>query len=152
MRCAAVAAAAVAAVAVPAAQDWQIQETTDPLDDSRGITVALESPAGPTLIAGCVSGETRAFISWGDYLGLGGRGIAPDNHHLVTIRVGSAEAVVWYLPISNNKTATFINGGLRSVEATRAGIMPWANTEAFLRALVQADTLLPGRPRTTRAP
>ena len=103
----------------------------------------LESEAGPAFVAGCVSAETRTLFEWHDFLGLGGGTLTPDNHKRVTIRVGAAEAVNWYLPIANNKTSTFINDGLHVNDHFNAEVLgePPAirSAEDFLRSLVQAS-------------
>ena len=137
---------AFAPVPSEAAQEWRIHESVDPLDDSATITAVLDADTGPRFVAVCTGNETRAFIEWDVFLGSGGTGNIlgpPRGHKRVKIRVGAAEAVDWYLPLSNSSNSTFV-GGYPSVDygvarMTGKAAPPRQDAKAFLRSLVHAE-------------
>lgn len=85
---------------------WRITNTVNPLTDEARVVLSLTADEGNSvlntrrLILRCDSGQTDAYISWGDYLGDNGR---------VTYRIGQAEPVDRILNLSNDNTATFIS-------------------------------------------
>ena len=86
-------------------ENWIITESIDPLDDSKTITMRLESVSGKNnygdkidLIIRCKSFEIDLFIDWGVYLG---------SDVLITSRIGKDKAKTGEWSISTDKKASF---------------------------------------------
>ena len=85
--------------------EWISQTSTNPIDGTQTVMIALQADEGgtlirnkPMLILRCSSGETEAFINWDDYIA--------DNTR-VTYRIGSEEAKRKVWSTSTDNTATF---------------------------------------------
>jgi len=84
---------------------WVVDVKTNPIDDSKTVTLLLKADEGSSrwgkpvvLIARCQSNETDLFIAWNDYLG---------SEADVLSRVGEAKAVTRRWSISTDHKATF---------------------------------------------
>jgi len=84
---------------------WSVSIKTNPLDDSRTVTLILLAESGTSrwgtpigLILRCDSNQTDVYIAWSDYLGSEAR---------VTWRVGDEDARAAQWSLSTNKEATF---------------------------------------------
>lgn len=84
---------------------WDVRSETNPIDDSRTVTLVLIADSGASryrdsvyLIARCQSNTTEVYINWNDYLG---------SEAEVTSRVGSATANTQRWGMSTDKQATF---------------------------------------------
>jgi len=84
---------------------WRVSIETNPLDDSRTVTLILLAESGTSrwgtpigLILRCDSNQTDVYIAWSDYLGSEAR---------VTWRVGDEDARAAQWSLSTNKEATF---------------------------------------------
>ncbi len=84
---------------------WQVSDKTNPLDDSRTVTLDLAATSGRSvygkpivLVLRCQSHKTEVFIGWGSYLG---------EEAKVTTRVGSGESKTKNWGVSTDHTATF---------------------------------------------
>ena len=95
-------------VDVPSSENdgaWNVSIETDPLDDSRKVTLVLLAESGSDqwgnpigLILRCSSGRTDVYIAWQDYLG---------SEADVTWRVGDEDARTARWTLSTDKEATF---------------------------------------------
>ncbi len=93
------------ATGVQGAGKWDVRAETNPIDDSRTVTLVLMADSGSSrfresvfLIARCQSNTTEVYINWNDYLG---------SEAEVTSRVGSATANTQRWGLSTDKQATF---------------------------------------------
>jgi len=84
---------------------WDVRIKSNPLDDSRTVSLALISETGKdafgnpmVLIIRCLSNETNLFINWRNYLG---------DKAMVTTRVGSEKATTQSWTLSTDSQATF---------------------------------------------
>ena len=84
---------------------WEVNSVVNPIDDSKTVTLMLQSDSGSStygipvvLIARCKSNETELFISWNDYLG---------SDANVLTRVGDNKAVTRSWTLSTDSKATF---------------------------------------------
>jgi tetratricopeptide (TPR) repeat protein len=84
---------------------WQVADTTNPLDDTRMVTLGLQAASGRSrfgqpvlLVLRCSSHKTEVYIDWHSYLG---------DEANVTSRVGSSESETKGWNASTDKTATF---------------------------------------------
>ena len=90
----------------PSTGKWLTQEGVNPLDDSRRVTLALDSDEGRSsmlrkpirLFLRCQSNKTELYINWEDYLG---------SEASVTTRVGSGTAETGKWNLSTDSQATF---------------------------------------------
>lgn len=101
--------------------NWRSNVTTNPLDDSKTVTLSLSSQKGgsrfderPTLIVRCQSNTTEMYINWHEYLG---------NEAEVISRIGDEPAQTKWWSISTDHVATFYPG----------------NKIAFLKQLMNVD-------------
>jgi len=85
--------------------DWKVQEKTNPLDDSKTVTLMLFPHEGtyrkrqkPVILARCSSGETDFYIAWNDYLG---------REAIVTTRVGNNKANTSEWSLSTDSKSSF---------------------------------------------
>jgi type VI secretion system protein VasI len=85
--------------------EWNVSIDLNPIDDSKTVTLALESESGESswgdrvfLVARCKSNKTELYIGWNDYLG---------NEADVLTRVGKNKAVTQSWGLSTNSKATF---------------------------------------------
>ncbi len=85
--------------------DWVSQISTNPIDDTQTVMLALQAEGGgtlnrnmPRLILRCRSSKTDAYINWDDYIA---------DRTRVTYRIGSqvARRTVW--STSTDNTVTF---------------------------------------------
>ena len=93
---------------VPLSEDagaWKVSIKTNPLDDSRTVTLILLAESGTNrrgdpvgLILRCSSNRTDVYIAWQDYLG---------SEADVTWRVGDEDARTARWSLSTTKEATF---------------------------------------------
>ena len=93
---------------LPPAEDagtWKVSIKTNPLDDSKTVTLILLAESGTNrwgtpigLILRCDSHQTDVYVAWSDYLGSEAR---------VTWRVGDEDAKVAKWSLSTDKEATF---------------------------------------------
>jgi len=86
---------------------WVVNVETNPLDDSKMVALVLTADTGATrlgekvvLVLRCMSGETKVFIIWSDYLGSG-------SGTDVTWRVGDSPATTARWRLSTDSTTTF---------------------------------------------
>lgn len=84
---------------------WEVSIKTNPLDDSRTVTLILLAESGTDkwgnpvgLILRCSSNRTDVYIAWQDYLG---------SEAYVTWRVGDEDARTARWSLSTTKEATF---------------------------------------------
>ncbi len=84
---------------------WITSVDTNPLDDSKTVTLVLLAKKGKSqwgdpvgLVIRCSSNSTAVYINWGEYLG---------SEAWVTSRVGSADAILSEWSISTDSKATF---------------------------------------------
>ncbi len=108
-----------------ATDQWDIQESINPIDDSKTVVLSNSSTEGRSnfgrsilLILRCRSNDTDLYINWGDYLG--------SDSPNVLIRVGSDEAETTRWNISTDNEATFY---------------PF-DAITFIRRLMTAETLV----------
>ena len=85
---------------------WVIRDETNPIDDSRDVTLILVAESGKTkfgdevvLIARCSSGEVDVYLSWHEYFS--------EDDAYVTERVGSQKARTRRWSLSTSNQATF---------------------------------------------
>ncbi len=85
--------------------DWVNRTSTNPVDDTQTVMLALQAEWGgtlirnrPRLILRCRSSKTEAYINWDNYIA---------DRTLVTYRIGSEEARRKVWPTSTNNTVTF---------------------------------------------
>jgi len=104
---------------------WTVTEDTNPLDDSRTVTLALRADEGKTstgdpvqLVLRCQSEQTAAYIIWNDYFG--------DDDRSVAVRIGSGPVDRQRWGLSTDHTATFYPG----------------TATAFIMSLGEADRLV----------
>ena len=88
--------------------DWRLNETVNPVDDSKTTSIYLPADTGRSkrgkaisLIVRCRSNKTEMMIDWEDYLGI--------NKTAVLIRVGDQKAKTEDWILSTDNTATFRN-------------------------------------------
>jgi type VI secretion system protein VasI len=88
---------------------WQVQETNNPVDDSKTVSLVLTADNGKSkrgddidLIIRCKSNTTELYIAWNDYLGL--------DHTEVISRIGSNAAQTSNWNISTNNMSSFYPG------------------------------------------
>jgi type VI secretion system protein VasI len=104
---------------------WNVEENTDPIDDSKTVFLSLEADSGTTafgkpiyLFVRCINQETDMLIAWSRVLG--------DEGTSVLTRLGKGEA-------------TRINWTLSATE--RETFYP-DNVELFLKKLIEVETLV----------
>ena len=104
-----------AGVDAPAIGKWDVDRTTNPLDDSQTVVLALDADQGSdrwgnavTMIIRCQSNRTEMYIAWRDYLG--NDGDYRNEYKRVTIRVGDASATTQNWSLSTDSKATFAPG------------------------------------------
>lgn len=104
---------------------WSASVQTNPIDDTKTVTLYLTANEGKShmgrminLVIRCKSNTTELIISWWDYLGL--------NETSVITRVGNATAEQKMWSLSSNNTATFYPG----------------SPIAFIKSLMSADKLV----------
>ncbi|KAB7619428.1 type VI secretion system-associated protein TagO [Alkalilimnicola sp. S0819] len=84
---------------------WQVSAKTNPVDDSKTVTLVLKADSGQSrwgrpvaIIARCQSNKTELYISWNDYLG---------SSASVLTRIGSNKAITKSWSLSTDSQATF---------------------------------------------
>jgi type VI secretion system VasI family protein len=84
---------------------WRVSDETNPIDDSRTVTLILEATSGKSkwnknvfLVARCKSNTTNLYIGWNDYLG---------SEAYVLTRIGNNKAVTSEWSLSTDSQATF---------------------------------------------
>ena len=84
---------------------WRVSSKTNPINDSKTVTLFLQADSGQsnwgdpvTLIIRCMSNQTELYISWNDYLG---------SSASVLTRVGSNQAQTKSWGLSTDSKATF---------------------------------------------
>ena len=107
--------------------EWIVRADTNPLDDSRTVSLINSSEEGRTslgdaitLVLRCSSGETEAYINWHDYLG-------NDDTVSVTSRIGSGDAKTSAWGNSTDNQGTFFRDG---------------GTRQFIGSLMEADSFV----------
>lgn len=82
--------------------NWQVHIDTDPIDDSKKVTLMnIDTENEKILVLRCSGGSTEVYIGWRDYLG---------SEAYVTSRIGEEDARTREWSVSTNKTATFYPG------------------------------------------
>lgn len=104
---------------------WDVSISTNPIDDSNTVILALEADSGRSrfdrpiaMIVRCRSNQTDLYITWNDYLGRNGT---------VLTRIGSDEAVTKEWNLSTDGKATF---------------HPQRGTIGFLKWMMSADRFI----------
>lgn len=84
---------------------WSVSLDVNPIDDSKTVTLILDSDSGKGkwgksvyLVARCKSNATDIYIGWNDYLG---------SEASVLTRVGANKAITQRWVVSTDKKATF---------------------------------------------
>lgn len=102
---------------------WVVDAKTNPIDDSKTVTLLLTADEGSSrwgkpvvLVARCQSNATDLFIAWNDYLG---------SEADVLSRVGEAKAVTRRWSVSTDHKATFHPSPI-----------------TFLKSMMEADKLV----------
>lgn len=102
---------------------WVVDVATNPIDDSKTVTLLLKADEGKNrwgspvaMLARCRSNETDLFIVWNDYLG---------SEADVLSRVGTEKARTRRWSMSTDKKATF-----------------HPHPIAFLKSMMEADSLV----------
>lgn len=102
--------------------EWQIRNETNPIDDSRKVTLILPADKGTNssgspvaLVLRCSSNKTTAYIVWNDYLSA--------DDLTVTSRIGSSPPDHRPWDVSTDNSSTFYPG----------------NVPAFIKQLLTAD-------------
>lgn len=94
---------------------WLVNETTNPIDDTRTVTLILTAEPGssstrmgelPVLVARCQSNTTELYINWGQYIGDDSSSVY-DEWKYVTVRVGSDDAQQQRWGVSTSRESTF---------------------------------------------
>lgn len=87
---------------------WVVETDENPLDDSKTVTLALESDEGRSRFRGpvlmvlrCKSNKTEVYLRWGEYLG---------REAMVTGRVGKNKPITIPWNLSTDSQATFFPG------------------------------------------
>lgn len=82
--------------------NWIVKDETNPIDDSRKVTLGLKASSGQSgygkpigLIAQCVSGKTNLYINWNDYLG------GDEVPTLIRVDKSTAKNEVWAISTDN---------------------------------------------------
>lgn len=103
--------------------EWGVQVTTNPIDDSRTVLLALPAVSGESkwgnavsFFARCQSNKTEAYIAWNDYLG---------SEATVLTRIGDNQATTSRWGLSTDSQATFHPRAI-----------------AFLKEMMQADSMV----------
>lgn len=103
---------------------WNVEIETNPIDDSRTVTLLLKADSGQStwgkpiyLVVRCMRNKTEMFISWQDYL---------TDEATVLTRIGSKDAQTSDWNVSTDQEATFYPG----------------NTTTFLKNMMAADKLV----------
>ena len=109
---------------ISAGSKWVVQDSTNPIDDSRTVTLLNTAEEGESsfgrpvsLVIRCMSNTTELYISWNDYLG---------SKANVLTRVGRAEAKRQEWSMSTDKKATFYPG----------------NDIAFIKSIMESDSFV----------
>jgi type VI secretion system protein VasI len=110
----------------PVTPQWELSESSNPIDDSPVVVLSLDasSPqktilgAVPTLILRCKSKRTEAYITWSTFLGT--------DAIRVTTRIGHEPASTRSWSLSSDNQASFYPG----------------DTRTFIKQLAAADTLV----------
>ncbi|WP_421704607.1 type VI secretion system-associated protein TagO [Aliiroseovarius sp.] len=102
-------------VTAPAIGKWEVQRSSNPLDDSQTVVLALDADQGSdrwgnkvTMIIRCQSNRTEMYVAWRDYLG--NDGDYRNEYKRVTIRVGDNPAATQNWGLSTDSKATFAPG------------------------------------------
>lgn len=115
----------ISAVPVDGVGKWDVNERTNPLDDSRTVFLMLRSDSGSSgtyrklpigLVIRCKSNKTELFVNWNDYLGRSAN---------VVSRIGSNPAKEMSWSMSSDSKATFKD---RSI--------------SFIKEMLEADSLV----------
>ncbi|MBC7155783.1 MAG: hypothetical protein H5U19_14500 [Rhodobacteraceae bacterium] len=92
---------------------WRLRTSTNPIDDSKTVTLSLVAETGEsrlgnpvTFVARCQSNKTEAYVIWGDYLGDDSRDVYSEWKN-VTVRIGDGEARQERWGVSTDREATF---------------------------------------------
>lgn len=103
---------------------WHCDIETNPIDDTRTVTLMLAADEGTSrfgksvvLVIRCQSKKTELYICWNDYLG---------SEAYVLTRVGKSEAIRKKWSLSTNSQSTFYRGQ----------VIP------FIKSLMEADRLV----------
>jgi len=108
---------------------WVVSETTNPMDDTRQVTLILPAELTstvsrmgdrPIFVARCMSNTTEAYINWNDYLGDDSSSVYSDWKN-VTIRIGDEAAIQQRWGVSTDSRATFAPGWAGSLLRQMAG-------------------------------
>lgn len=107
---------------------WEVDTSTNPIDDSKTVTVSMyadQKAAG--LLLRCLRGKPGAFIAWFKYLGSD----APS----VLTRMGDGKPVTRRWSLSTDNTATFVPGDeaafikeLMTVDRFVAQVTPYSSS------------------------
>lgn len=91
---------------------WRIHKDTNPIDDTKTVTLALTATTGanqfgqePVLLARCQSNQTEVFANWKTYLGEDS-----DGQKRIIVRIGEAPATNEYWGLSTDREAVFAPG------------------------------------------
>ncbi len=97
----------VSPVTIAGVGKWQVSDTTNPMDDTRKVTIFLHADSGTGQFGGrvrfaarCQSNKTEAWVSWNDFMGT--------DAVSVTYRVGDEEAKKYKWGLSTDNKATYI--------------------------------------------
>jgi len=92
--------------------NWEVQESINPIDDSKTVTLVLEAYVSAStrgvpvsLVARCQSNTTNLYIEWNDWLVFNTRTTIP-----VVTRIGDEPAVVGEWTVSADDQATLAPG------------------------------------------
>ena len=92
-------------VSVQGTGKWNVSSDINPVDDSKTVTLVLDSTSGRSkwgktvyLVARCQSNKTNVYIGWNDYLG---------NEAYVLTRIGNNKAITSRWAMSTDNQATF---------------------------------------------
>jgi len=87
---------------------WSVSSKTNPVDDSRTVTLYLVADSGKSkwgrpvsMILRCKSNKTELYINWNDYLG--------SSAHVLT-RIGTSPAETESWSLSTDSQSTFLPG------------------------------------------
>lgn len=96
--------------------DWIVDRSTNPLDDSTTIVSILHATEGVggfdsspiTLVARCQSNTTEVYVNWNDFLGDDDLGNVRSTRKRVTYRFPPADATTELWGVSTDNEATFV--------------------------------------------
>ena len=92
---------------------WRLSTGTNPIDDSKTVTLSLAAEIGSsrfgepiTFVARCKSNKTEAYVVWGEFLGDDSRDVYAQWKNVI-VRVGTGVARSEQWGVSTDRKATF---------------------------------------------